>query len=86
MDDLTGRMLNPTLEEYKLPHSWEIPEIEVVLYDNPIGKVSGIGEPPVIPTAAAIANAVFNAIGVRITSLPMTPDRVLAVLAKQRSG
>jgi xanthine dehydrogenase YagR molybdenum-binding subunit len=85
MDDLTGRMLNPNLEEYKLPYSREIPEIDVVLYDNPIGKVSGIGEPPVIPTSAAIANAVYNAIGVRVTSLPLTPDKVLAALEK-RSG
>jgi xanthine dehydrogenase YagR molybdenum-binding subunit len=83
MDDQTGRMLNPNLEEYKLPFSHEIPEIDVVLYDNPIGKVTGIGEPPVIPTSAAIANAVYNAIGVRITSLPMTPDKVLTALAKK---
>lgn len=85
MDDQTGRMLNPNLEEYKLPYAHEIPEIEVVLYDNPIGKVSGIGEPPVIPTAAAIANAVYNAIGVRITSLPITPDKVLAALAAKKA-
>jgi xanthine dehydrogenase YagR molybdenum-binding subunit len=82
MDDQTGRMLNPNLEDYKLPYAMEIPEIEVVLYDNPIGKVSGIGEPPVIPTGAAIANAVFNATGARITSLPITPDKVLAALKK----
>jgi xanthine dehydrogenase YagR molybdenum-binding subunit len=85
MDDQTGRMLNPNLEEYKLPFAHEIPPIEVVLYDNPIGKVSGIGEPPVIPTASAIANAVYNAIGVRITSLPMTPDKVLAALAAKKA-
>jgi xanthine dehydrogenase YagR molybdenum-binding subunit len=82
MDDLTGRMLNPNFEDYKLPHSHEMPEIDCILYDNPTGKVSGIGEPPVIPTAAAIANAVFNATGVRITSLPITPDKVLAALKK----
>jgi xanthine dehydrogenase YagR molybdenum-binding subunit len=86
MDDLTGRMLNPNFEEYKLPHSREMPEIEVVLYDNPIGKVSGVGEPPVIPTASAIANAVYNAIGVQITSLPITPDKVLAALAKKKGA
>jgi xanthine dehydrogenase YagR molybdenum-binding subunit len=85
MDDQTGRMLNPNLEEYKLPFAHEIPEIDVVLYDNPIGKVTGIGEPPVIPTSAAIANAVYNAIGVRVTSLPMTPDKVLAALAAKKA-
>jgi xanthine dehydrogenase YagR molybdenum-binding subunit len=82
MDDQTGRMLNPNFEDYKLPYAMEIPEIDVVLYDNPIGKVSGIGEPPVIPTSSAIANAVFNATGARITSLPITPDKVLAALKK----
>jgi xanthine dehydrogenase YagR molybdenum-binding subunit len=85
MDDQTGRMLNPNFEDYKLPHAQEIPEIDCVLYDNPIGKVTGIGEPPVIPTASAIANAVFNATGVRITSLPITPDRVLAGLAAKKA-
>jgi CO/xanthine dehydrogenase Mo-binding subunit len=43
----------------------------------------GLGEPPNIPTAAAIGNAVFNAIGVRIRSLPITPDKVLAALASK---
>jgi CO/xanthine dehydrogenase Mo-binding subunit len=42
--------------------------------------VKGIGEPAIIPTAGAIANAVYNAIGVRIKSLPMTPDKVLSAL------
>jgi len=41
-----------------------------------------LGEPPIIPTAAAIANAVANALGVRITSLPITPDKVLRALGK----
>jgi len=47
--------------------------------------VIGLGEPPIIPTAAAIANAVANALGVRITSLPITPDKVLAALGKVKS-
>jgi xanthine dehydrogenase YagR molybdenum-binding subunit len=85
MDDQTGRMLNPNFEDYKLPHTQEIPEIDCVLYDNPIGKVTGIGEPPVIPTAAAIANAVFNATGARITELPITPDKVLAALGTKKA-
>ena len=45
MDNLTGRMLNPNLEEYKLTHAREFPEIHVECFENPIGKVSGIGEP-----------------------------------------
>ncbi len=81
-DQQTGRMLNANLEEYKLPGSLDMPEIDVVVYDNPTGKVSGVGEPPVIPTAGAIANAVFNAIGKRIHSLPITPAKVLEALGK----
>ena len=44
----------------------------------------GLGEPPIVPTLAAIANAVFNATGARVRSLPMTPDRVLAALGEAR--
>jgi xanthine dehydrogenase YagR molybdenum-binding subunit len=86
MDNLTGRMLNPNLEEYKLTHAREFPEIHVECFENPIGKVSGIGEPPVIPVAAAIGNAVFNATGARIPDAPITPDKVLRALAQRRGG
>jgi len=80
MDPRTGTMVNADLENYKIAGSLETPEIEVVLFDQPERGVIGIGEPPTIPTAAAIANAVYNAIGVRLRSLPMTPDRVLDAL------
>jgi xanthine dehydrogenase YagR molybdenum-binding subunit len=80
-DDLTGRILNPNLEEYKLTGPMETPEIEIHLFDT-YNKVSGIGEPVVIPTGAALANAVFNATGRRVPELPMTPDVVLKALGK----
>lgn len=54
-----------------------------ILYDNPTGKVSGIGESSIIGVQAAIANAIHNAIGVHVTHLPATPDKVLAALAKK---
>ncbi len=82
MDRQIGRMLNPNMSDYKLAAMMEIPEIEVVMLDMPERGVIGLGEPPIIPTAAAIANAVANALGVRITSLPITPDKVLAALGK----
>ena len=47
-------------------------------------SIAGIGEPPIVPTLAVIANAVFNAIGVRIRELPITPDRVLAALSEAK--
>jgi len=79
-------VLNPNLETYKLPGLADIPEIEVVLLDMPEKGVIGIGEPVTIPTASAIANAVANALGVRVTRLPITPQRVLAALGKAKAG
>jgi xanthine dehydrogenase YagR molybdenum-binding subunit len=82
MDSATGVVLNPNFETYKLPSFADIPEIEVVLLDLPERGVIGVGEPATIPTAGAIANAVANALGVRVPSLPITPARVLAALGK----
>jgi len=82
LDNLSGVMLNPNFETYKLPGIADVPEIEVVLVNMPERGVIGIGEPSTVPTAGAIANAVANAIGVRVTSLPITPAKVLAALGK----
>jgi xanthine dehydrogenase YagR molybdenum-binding subunit len=82
MDRQSGMMLNPNFETYKLPNFADIPEIEIVLLDMPERGVIGVGEPVTVPTASAIANAVSNAIGARITSLPVTPAKVLAALGK----
>ncbi len=82
MDPLSGVVLNPNFETYKLPGSQDIPEIEIILVDMPERGVIGVGEPVTIPTAAAIGNAVANAIGVRVPIIPITPDKVLAALGK----
>jgi xanthine dehydrogenase YagR molybdenum-binding subunit len=84
MDSATGVVLNPNFETYKLTGIADVPEIDVVLLDMAERGVIGIGEPVTIPTAAAIANAVANAIGVRVSSLPITPQRVLAALGKDK--
>ncbi|MBI3818545.1 MAG: xanthine dehydrogenase family protein molybdopterin-binding subunit [Planctomycetes bacterium] len=85
MDRKSGKMLNNNLESYKIPGSLDMPEIVTVAFDISNGHnsagVAGLGEPTVIPTAGAIANAIANATGVRVRSLPMTPDKVLAALA-----
>ena len=86
MDARTGFVLNPTLENYKLPGAADMPEIEILLIDMPERGVIGVGEPCTVPTAAAIANAVANAIGVRVPDLPLTPDRVLAALGQVPKG
>lgn len=88
VDDLTGRVLNADLEFYKLASASDIGEIIPVLDirpDHDKRGVIGLGEPPVIPGIAAIANAVANAIGVRVPRMPMTPDRVLAALERRNA-
>jgi xanthine dehydrogenase YagR molybdenum-binding subunit len=82
MDRRSGVVLNPNFETYKLPGIADMPDIDIVLLDMPERGVIGVGEPVTIPTAAAIANAVANALGVRVPSLPITPAKVLAALGK----
>ncbi|HEV8046339.1 MAG TPA: molybdopterin cofactor-binding domain-containing protein, partial [Terriglobales bacterium] len=86
MDQATGRMLNANMEFYRLAGLNDIPELVVHMmtgkgYDE--RGVIGLGEPPVISPGAAIANAVANAIGARVSFLPLTPDKVLAALSSQ---
>jgi xanthine dehydrogenase YagR molybdenum-binding subunit len=80
LDRNTGQMVNPNMEWYLLAGMSDIPKIDVRLKDQPERGVIGIGEPPTVPTAAAIALAVRNAIGVTIRSLPLTPARILTAL------
>lgn len=83
MDGLTGRLMNPDMEYYKLATLGDIGEIIVhmdIAPDHDKRGVIGLGEPPVIGGPGAIANAVANAIGVRVPVLPLTPKHVLAAL------
>jgi xanthine dehydrogenase YagR molybdenum-binding subunit len=85
MDEQTGRCLNPDMEFYKLAGIGDFGEIVVHLMTGPgydERGVIGLGEPPVISPGAAISNAVANAIGVRVPTLPLTADRVLAALER----
>lgn len=84
VDSETGNMLNSSMEDYKVPGTLEIPEMVPIIDDGDTREFPiGMAEPAAIPGAGAIANAVFNAIGVRITSLPITPDKILDALAKR---
>jgi len=84
MDGPLGVMLNPNFEDYKLPGCLEMPELVPIIDDQDDREaVVGMGEPPVIPGAAAIANAVFNACGVRVRDLPITPDKILMGLSQK---
>jgi xanthine dehydrogenase YagR molybdenum-binding subunit len=86
LDLHSGRMLNANLEEYKVAGSCDTPQIDVVVLEDyratSATDAYGIAEPSNIATAPAIGNAVYNAIGVRMRSLPMTPAAVLAALGK----
>ena len=83
-----GVQLNPNLTNYLIPTSLDMPEINVDIVDNhdPTGPfgAKGVGEPTSVPTAAAIINAIHDAVGVRITSLPATAEKVLKAIKEQR--
>ena len=77
-----GDVLVKNFDSYELPRFSSLPKIEIELIDTPNVISTGCGEPPVINVAAAIANAVCDALGVRIFQLPMNAERVLAALAQ----
>ena len=85
LDPDLGVMLNAGFEDYKIAGCREIPLMQVFIDDDPRG-VLGVGEPPIIPGHAAIANAVYNACGVRVRTLPLSPDKVLMGLWEQSGG
>ena len=85
----TGRVVNPTFLNYPLPRSIEAPAVEVVVLDGfdaagPYGAKS-VGEIPILPVGPAVANAVYDATGIRFRELPLSPDKVLAAL-RERDG
>jgi xanthine dehydrogenase YagR molybdenum-binding subunit len=89
MDRVTGRVLNADMEFYKLAGINDIGEIEVhldITPENDKRGIIGLGEPCAVPGVAAIANAVANAIGVRVPNVPVLPDRVLAALNSRRNA
>ncbi|MCY4088401.1 MAG: xanthine dehydrogenase family protein molybdopterin-binding subunit [Actinomycetia bacterium] len=79
-----GRVENPSFLDYRIPVASDVPMIETVLVEVPNPRhpygVRGVGETPIIPPLAAIANAVESALGIRFSELPMSPPRVLAAI------
>jgi CO/xanthine dehydrogenase Mo-binding subunit len=83
-----GRVLNPTFLDYKMPTALDMPEVEVTLAESddpnaPFGA-KGCGEGTTAPVTPAITNAIYDAIGVRIKSLPITREKILKVLKEKR--
>ena len=80
-----GLQLNPGFVDYKIAGISDMPEFVAIIDDEDTRqKVTGIGEPPVVPGQSAIANAVFNACGARVRDLPITPDKVIERIAALR--
>ena len=79
-----GQMMNPTFLDYRMPTSLDLPMIDTVIVEvanpgHPYG-VKGVGEVPIVPPMAAISNAIHQAIGLRMDSLPMSPGKILEAL------
>jgi CO/xanthine dehydrogenase Mo-binding subunit len=85
--DDQGRLTNPSLLDYRKLTAADLPNIETIIVEvpSPAGPFGarGVGEPPIVPAPAAIANAIADAAGVRITECPLTPERIAMALAKQ---
>jgi xanthine dehydrogenase YagR molybdenum-binding subunit len=85
-DRVTAQMVNPNMEFYLLAGMSDIPKIDIVLKDMPERGVIGVGEPPTVSLSAAIANAVRNATGATVRSLPLHPHKILAAIEQQKAG
>ena len=84
--DKDGRMSNASFLDYRMPTCLDLPMIDTVIVEvpnpgHPYG-VRGVGEVPIVPPPAAIANAIYRAIGVRMKELPMSPGRILKTMGK----
>ncbi len=88
--DDQGRMENPGFLDYRMPVASDLPMIDTVLVEVPNPRhpygVRGVGEVPIIPPMAAVANAIQDALGLRMTDLPMSPPRIVAALESNGQG
>jgi CO/xanthine dehydrogenase Mo-binding subunit len=84
-----GRILNDSLSDYKVVTALDMPEMTPIIVESPHAEgpfgAKGVGEPAAAATAPAIANAIFDAVGIRIKDLPITPEKVLAALKKKEA-
>jgi len=82
-----GLLANASLLDYRMPTALDLPMIDTIMVDNPYPGhpygVRGAGEVPIVPPAAALEDAIYNAIGIRIYDLPMSPQKIVAALAKK---
>lgn len=85
-----GRTMTPSFNKFLIPTSLDAPEVITCIVEDPEPKgpygAKGVGEGAIIPTAAAVINAIYDAVGIRIASLPATPEKVLALLAEKEAA
>ena len=86
--DKGGRLVNASWLDYRMPTALDLPMIEAVMVEvanpgHPYG-VRGVGEVPIVPPPAALANAIYDAIGVRMETLPMAPGRIMEAVKAQK--
>jgi CO/xanthine dehydrogenase Mo-binding subunit len=85
-----GRFVERTLESYRLPLAVDVPDVEVIVLEHPDAAgpfgAKGAAEPSIIPVAAAIANAVSDAIGVPVDDVPLTPEAILSAIERREAA
>ncbi len=85
-----GTMLNSTFLDYRMPISLDLPMIDTVILEIPNPRhpfgLRGVGEVPIVPPLAALSNAIYHAVGVRLTKLPMNPGSILEALEAKNGG
>ena len=83
-----GRLITPSFSEYLMPTALDMPHVETIILESRSGLgpfgAKGIGEPAMTPVAPAVANAIADAIGVRVFEMPITPERIWRALEAAR--
>jgi 4-hydroxybenzoyl-CoA reductase subunit alpha len=86
--DNCGRIINTNLAEYKIPTSLDVPQLEAIIVESnePAGPFGAkeVGEGAIMPTIPAILNAIYETTGVEIDELPVTPERIITALRKNK--
>ena len=85
-----GTMLNSSFLDYRMPITLDLPMIDTVIIEVPNPRhpfgLRGVGEVPIVPPLAALSNAIYHAVGVRLTKLPMNPGSILEALEAKNGG
>jgi len=88
--DTKGQMENPGFLDYRIPVASDLPMIDTILVEVPNPRhpfgAKGVGEVPIVPPLAAVANAIREATGVRMANLPLSPPRIIAAIQASKAG